>query len=265
MQKDLVAMNDFNNAALGGASSNSLDTSVNAGLRTFMLGVYQKLALGLALAGALAFIVGANVIPPLTAFVYQPVVFMVIRFAPVVLLFGAMFLMRRPSPLGSGIFYWTIVTLMGLSLSMWVAGATGTMEISRRGGALLNPQIIDIAKSFFITAGAFGGLSLFGYTTKMNLRPIGVFASYALIGAVLLGLVSLLFPPSSMLGLLIMAVVLVVSGVLIAFDTQMLKQNYFDFQGDTRSLAVMTNQGALNFFISFVNIFQILMSLLSSD
>ena len=68
-----------------------------------------------------------------------------------------------------------------------------------------------------------------------------------------------------MLGLLIMGVVLVVSGILIAFDTQMLKENYYDFQGDVRSLAVMTNQGALNFFISFVNIFQIMMSLLSND
>jgi hypothetical protein len=45
----------------------------------------------------------------------------------------------------------------------------------------------------------------------------------------------------------------------------MLKENYYDFQGDVRSLAVMTNQGALNFFISFVNIFQIMMSLLSND
>jgi FtsH-binding integral membrane protein len=257
-------MNDFNRT-FGAVDARSADTSVDAGLRAFMLGVYQKLALGLAVAGGLAFVVGANLVPALTAFVYEPTVFMVIRFAPMVLLLGAMFLMRRPSPLGSGIFYWAIVTLMGLSLSMWVAGATGTIELSRRGGAVMNPQVIDIAKAFFITAGAFGGLSLFGYTTKINLRPIGVFASYALIGAVLLGLVSLLFPPSSMLGLLIMGVVLVVSGILIAFDTQMLKENYYDFQGDVRSLAVMTNQGALNFFISFVNIFQIMMSLLSND
>ncbi len=249
----------------GVADTGALDTSVNAGLRSFMLGVYQKLALGLALSAGLAYIVGANIIPPLTAFVYQPVVFTVIRFAPLVLLLGAMFLMRRPSPLGSGLLYWTIVVLLGLSLSLWVAGATGTVELARRGGAALNPDFMTIAKAFFITAGAFGGLSLFGYTTKINLQPIGVFAAYALIGVVLLGLVSLLFPPSSVLGLIIMAAVLVLSAVLIAFDTQMLKESYFAFQNDTRSLAVMTNQGALSFFVSFVNIFQVLMSFMSSD
>jgi uncharacterized protein len=264
LERVVQPMNDINRT-FGAIDARSADTSVNVGLRSFMLGVYQKLALGLALAGGLAFVVGANVFPPLTAFLYEPTVFMIIRFAPMVLLLGAMFLMRRPSPLSSGIFYWTIVSLMGVSLSMWVAGATGTAEVARRGGIVLNPQFIDIAKAFFVTAGAFGGLSLFGYTTKINLRPIGVFASYALIGAVLLGLVSFLFPPSNMFGLLLMGVVLVVSGILIAFDTQMLKQNYFDFQDDTRSLAVMTNQGALHFFISFVNIFQILMSLMSSD
>jgi hypothetical protein len=258
-------MNDFNRAFGAQAGAESLDTSVNAGLRSFMLGVYQKLALGIGLAGALAFIVGTNLIPPLTAFVYQPLVFQIIRFAPIVLLFGAMFFMRRPSPLGSAVFYWTIVTLLGLSLSLWFAAASGGMEIGRRSGAALNPSFITIAKAFFITASAFGALSLFGYTTKMNLRPIGVFATFALIGLVLLGLVSLLFPPSGLLEMAIMAGVLIVSGILIAFDTQMLKESYFAFQDDTRSLAVMTNQGALNFFISFYNIFQILMSLLSSD
>jgi uncharacterized protein len=259
-------MNDFNRAYPAGAGADSMDTSVNAGLRTFMLGVYQKLAIGIALAGAIAFTVGSGIFPPLTnAILGNSAVMLFFRFAPIAILFGAMFFMRRPSPLGSAVLYWTIVSMLGVCLSVWVAGATGELELARRGGAALSPTFVDIGKAFFITSAAFAGLSLFGYTTKTNLRPIGVFAVYALIGLVLLGLVSLFFPPSGMLQMAIMAGVLIISGILIAFDTQMLKDNYFDFQDDTRSLAVMTNQGALNFFLSFYNIFQILMSFLSSD
>ncbi len=257
-------MNDFNRAYSAGAGADSMDTSVNAGLRSFMLGVYQKLALGIGLAGAIAFSIGT--VPALTdIFVKNDMVRMFFQFAPMAILLGTMFFMRRPSPMSSGILYWTIVTMLGVCLSIWVAAATGQIEMARRGGQALSPAFVDIGKAFFITAAAFGGLSLFGYTTKTNLRPIGVFAVYAIIGIILLSLVSLFFPPSNMLVLAIQAAVLVLSGILIAFDTQMLKEGYFDFQGDTRSLAVMTNQGALGFFISFYNIFQILMSFLSSD
>ncbi len=256
-------MNDFNRnyAAAGGTAS--MDTSVNAGLRAFMLGVYQKLGLGIALAGTLAFLVGTY--EPLTRLVFDTPLYMFFRFAPIAILFGAMFFMRKPSPMSSGILYWTIVSMLGVCLSIWVAGATGSLEVTRRAGAALNPDFVTIGKAFFLTAASFGALSLFGYTTKINLRPIGVFAVYTLIGLVLLGLVSLLFPPSGLLEIIIMGGVLAVSGILIAFDTQMLKENYFDYQDDTRSLAVMTNQGALSFFLSFYNIFQILMSLMSSD
>ena len=91
------------------------------------------------------------------------------------------------------------------------------------------------------------------------------FAVFALWGIVGVSLLSLLFPPSGFLEVAIMVGVLAVSGILIAYDTQNLKEGYFQNEGDTRSLAVMTNFGALGFFISFYNIFTILMSMLSSD
>ena len=258
-------MNELNRAYSPQTGAGSMDMSVNAGLRAFMLGVYQKLALGIALAGGLAFIVGTNTFPPLTNFVlFSPFRF-IVQFGPIALILFSAFAMRRPSPLGTAILYWTIVTLLGLSLSVWVLMATMNAEVASRAGIVYGPTFITIAKAFFLTASAFGALSLWGYSTKRDLRPLGVFFFFALWGLVGVSLLSFLFPPSSALETIITVGVLVVSGGLVAYDTQSLKQSYFALEGDQRGLAVMTNWGALNFFILFYNIFTTIMSLLSRD
>jgi uncharacterized protein len=257
-------MNDFNRT-FGGIDARSADTSVNQGLRTFMLGVYQKLALGIAVAGAIAYVVGSGLVPPLTQTLLSAPLIYVFQFGPLVLILGSAFLMKRPSPLATGLVYWAIVGMLGVCLSIWVLMATAGTGFETRTGRTLSPTFLTMTKAFLLTASAFGALSLFGYMTKTNLRPIGVFAVFALWGLVALGLLSLLFPPSGMLELIIQIGVLAVSGILIAFDTQMLKEGYFENEGDARSLAVMTNWGALGFFISFYNIFNILMSMLSSE
>jgi FtsH-binding integral membrane protein len=249
----------------GAVDARTMDTSVNVGLRAFMLGVYQKLALGIALSGAIAFVVGSAMIPPLTQALLSPPLFYVFQFGPLALIFGSVFLMKNPSPLASGILYWTIVSMLGVCLSIWVLMAMMNTGGATRGGAELSPTFYTMAKAFFLTATAFGALSLFGYMTKANLRPIGIIAVFALWGVVGLSLLSFLFPPSGMFELLVQIGVLGISGVLIAFQTQELKNGYFVHEGDTRSLAVMTNWGALNFFIMFYNMFTILMSLLSRD
>lgn len=258
-------MNDFNRAYSQPVSAGSMDTSVNAGLRAFMLGVYQKLALGIALAGALAWFVGASIVPSLTELVLFSPLRLVIQFAPIVLILGAAFMMRKPSPLATGILYWTIVTLLGLSLAIWFYAATANIDLATRAGRTMTPAFMTIAKAFFLTASAFGALSLFGYTTKMDLKPVGVAAFFGLWAVVGVGVISLFFPPSGLLEMALMVGVLVISGVLVAWDTQELKQGYFAFEGDERGLAVMTNWGALNFFILFYNMFTVLLSLLSSD
>ncbi len=258
-------MNDFNRAYSPSVNAGSMDTSVNAGLRAFMLGVYQKLALGIALAGALAFVVGTNMVPALTELVLFSPFRLVVQFGPIALILISAFAMRRPSPLGTAILYWTIVTLLGLSLSVWFFMASMNVEGASRAGITFGPTFITIAKAFFLTASAFGALSLWGYTTKRDLQPLGIIAIFALWGIVGISLLSFLFPPSGMLETAITVGVLAISGFLVAFDTQNLKQGYFAYEGDARSLAVMTNWGALNFFILFYNIFTTLMSLLSRD
>ncbi len=255
-------MNDFNRS-YGGAPSRSMDMSTDAGLRAFMLGVYNKLALGIALAGGLAF--AAGTIEPVTQLVFGTPLVYLVQWGPIALILGSAFFMRNPSPMGSAMLYWSIVTLLGLGLGIWVMAATSGQALGSRGGRIMSPEMVTIAKAFFVTASAFGALSLFGYTTKRNLRGMGSFMIMALWGLVGLSLLSLLFPPSGMLETAIMVGFLLLSAGLIAWQTQELKEGYYQFAGDARSMAVMTNWGALNFFISFYNIFTILLSFMSSD
>jgi hypothetical protein len=188
----------------------------------------------------------------------------------VVLLLGSMFFMKNPSPLGTAIMYWTIVVLMGLGLGIWVTAAQAAssgveLDLATRGGIQLdNLTYLTIGKAFLITASAFGALSLFGYTTKRDLSGIGSFAMMALWGVVAISLLNFILPPSSMFEWIIMGAVFGLSAILIAVETQQLKEGYYAFGGDARSLAVMTNWGALNFFISFVNMFRIVLMFLSS-
>jgi FtsH-binding integral membrane protein len=243
------------------------DMATDAGLRKFMLGVYNKLALGILLAGALAYF--GVTFEPLRQVVFgEPFgaspMFMVVQWGPVVLLLGSMFLMKNPSPLASGILYWAIVALMGLGLGVWVIMAETGTGFSTRGGIGMTTTYVTIAKAFLITASAFGALSLFGYTTKRDMSGIGSFAIMALWGVVALSLLNIFLPASSTMEWIILGAVFALSAVLIAVETQQLKNGYYAFGGDARSLAVMTNWGALNFFISFINMFRIVLMFLSS-
>ncbi len=238
------------------------DMATDAGLRKFMLGVYNKLGLGILLAGVLAYVAGT--VPAVSELVFNSPLSLVVQWGPVVLLLGSMFFMKNPSPLATGIMYWAIVVMMGLGLGIWVLMAESGAESMTRGGIGMSLTYVTIAKAFLITASAFGALSLFGYTTKRDLSGIGSFAIMALWGVVALSLLNFILPASSMMEWIIMGAVFALSAVLIAVETQQLKSGYYAFDGDARSLAVMTNWGALNFFISFINMFRIVLMFLSS-
>ena len=255
-------MNQFNRS-VAAARTGTMDASQDAGLRSFMLGVYNKLAIGIALAGLIAFAVGTY--EPLTALIWGTPLKWVVQFGPIALILLSAFTMRNPSPTGSAILYWTIVALLGASLSMWVMIASSGATVTSRGGAAMAADYMTITKAFLVTATAFGALSLFGYSTKRDLRPMGTFLIIALFGLVGLSLISLLFPPSGMLELAIMGGILLVSAGLVAWETQELKEGYYAYAGDARSMAVMTNWGALNFFILFYNMFTIILSFMGRD
>lgn len=256
-------MNDFNFAQAGRAPAGAMDMSVDAGLRSFMLGVYNKLGLGIALAAVLAFVAGS--VPAVSAAIFGTPIMYIVQFGPIALIFGSMFFMRNPSPAGSAVLYWAIVTLLGLGMGVWVYMANTMVETSTRGGIVVSSSYLTIAKAFLITASSFGALSLWGYTTKKDLSGIGSFLIMAMWGVLAVSLVSLFFPASSMVEWIIMGAFFVLSAGLVAWQTQDLKFSYYQYAGDARSMAVATNFGALNFFISFVNMFQILMMFLGSD
>jgi len=169
-------MSDFNHRSAGPVLVDRADMAVDAGLRQFMLGVYNKVALGLVVSGAMAWLTG----------MYAPVrdlMFMVsadgrmagmtplgwiVSFAPLGIILFSSFARGGQTPRGAAVAYWSIVVLMGASL--------GVLTLVYTGQAL--------AQTFLITAAAFAALSLFGYATKRDLTAMGSFLIVGLIGLV---------------------------------------------------------------------------------
>ncbi len=251
-------MNQFSHPAYG---AQTLDTSVDAGLRSFMLGVYNKMGLGLLLSAVLAYVAGT--VAPVTQFVFFTPFIYVVQFGPIALLFGSMFFMRNPSPLGAAVLYWSVVALIGTGLGVWVMIAANAANVQTLTGDL-SITFGTIAQAFVITAAAFFGLSLYGYTTKTNLQPIGSFLVMAMIGVVLISLINVFFVESSALQWIIQFAILALMAGVVAWQTQSLKLTYAEARGDQRSLGVLTYYGALNLYIAFINMFQIVLMILGN-
>lgn len=247
-------MNEFTRTH-GGAGS--MDMSVDAGLRAFMLGVYNKLALGLVVSGVLALVTSqvpavrdllfaVQQTPEGLAIGVTPLG-MIVQFSPLAMLLGSMVMMRNPSASGSGLLYWAVVATIGASLGLVFLLYTAT----------------SVATTFFITAAAFGGLSLFGYTTKRDMSAIGSFLIMGVIGVIIAMVVNMFLQSPALMYAISAAGVLIFSG-LIAFDTQRLKRTYYALGGDETSKAVATNYGALSLYINFINLFQFLLMFLGN-
>ena len=225
------------------------DMAVDAGLRAFMLGVYNKMGLGLVVSAALAWAT-ASVAPVRdTLFVvvdgrltgYTPLG-MILAFAPLVVLLGSAFLVRSASPRMASLLYWAVVALIGASLGAVALRYTGQ----------------SLASTFLITAAAFGALSLYGYTTKRDLSGIGTFLIMGVIGLIIAGVVNL-FLQSSMLMLAISGIGVLIFAGLTAHDTQRLKLTYHQLGGDTAAMGSATSFGALSLYLDFINLFQFLL------
>ena len=251
-------MNQFNRTAY---DARTLDTSRDEGLRSFMLGVYNKMGLGLLLSAALAYIVGT--VTPVTELVFGTPLLYVVQFGPIALLFGSMFFMKNPSPVGAAVLYWAVVSLIGAGLVVWVMLATSGMQAETLTGTM-SITFGTIAQAFVITSAAFSGLSLYGYTTKTNLQPVQSFLFMGIIGVLLISLINVFFIESSGLQWIIQFAILGLMAGVVAWQTQSLKIMYAEIAGDERSKAVMTYYGALNLYIAFVNMFQVILMMLGN-
>jgi FtsH-binding integral membrane protein len=246
-----IAMSDFNRQS--GAIPAPADMAVDQGLRSFMLSIYSKLFLGLLLATGLAWVTSS--VPAVRDLMYVingdgyvtgfTPLGLGVNFAPLVLILGSMFLMKSPTAGSASLLYWLIVATMGASMGVWLLIYTGASAVMTLG----------------VTAIAFGGLSLAGYTTKKNLTGMGSFLIMALIGLIVASIANM-FLQSGMLNLIISGAGVLIFAGLIAYDTQRLKMTYYAIGGDRELLGVASSYGALTLFINFVNLFRFLLMFL---
>jgi FtsH-binding integral membrane protein len=161
------------------------------------------------------------------------------------ILVAANFLVRDPTGKGAGPVFWCIAALMGVSMSL--------LALIYAGAALIS--------TFLVTAGAFAGLSLWGYITHQNLRGVGSFLSLALSGLII-ALIANIILQSPAVNLVLNALGVLIFSGLIASDTQRLKDIYHE-STDPEVLDVISNYGALSLYLNFVNLFELLLSLAS--
>lgn len=168
---------------------------------------------------------------------------LIVAFSPIaVLLIGRSAF--KQSARSSGVIYWSVVALFGASL----------------GDLALLYRVNSIFMTFLMTAAAFGGLSLVGYTTKRDLTGFGSFLIMGLFGIIIASVVNM-FLHLAVLAFAVNIIGILIFAGLIAFDTQRLKMTYYQLGGDQAALGVATNYGALSLYLNFLNLFTLLLQL----
>jgi FtsH-binding integral membrane protein len=255
---------DRNYASPFGRAAGRVDAAtVDAGLRAYMLRIYNYMSIGLAITGlaALGVYMAAVTNDPsgaaakigsafLTPFGYamfvSPLKWLFIL-APLAMVFVISAGINRLAPSTAQMLFWVFSALMGISLSSIFLVYTHT----------------SIVRVFFITAATFGALSLYGYTTKRDMTGIGSFLIMGLFGIIIAGLVNMFLHLPQISFIMNILGVLIFAG-LTAYDTQRLKMTYYQMGGDQAALGVMTNYGALNLYLNFINMFQFLLSFMGN-
>lgn len=214
---------------------------IDEGLRAYMLRVYNFMGSGLALTGIVAYTV-AN-IPSIYNVLFGTGAMWVLIIALIGMVFFLSARINKMSVGAAQTSFWIFAALMGLFMSSIFVTYTG----------------VSIARVFFITAGTFGAMSLYGYTTKRDLTGWGSFLMMGLIG-MLIGMVVNWFLASAMLYYLVSAVGIIVFVGLTAYDTQRIKEQYY--AGDSADIAgKKAIMGALRLYLDFINLFILLLSL----
>ncbi len=216
---------------------------IDVGLRDYMLRIYNYMASGLALTGIVAYVFAQS---GMYAQVAQTPFIWLIMLAPLGLVLWISYGLQKMQASTAQALFWVFATLMGLSLASIFMRFTGA----------------SIARVFFITAGTFAAMSLYGYTTKRDLSRFGSFLIMGLIGILLASVVNI-FLASSALHFAISVIGVLVFVGLTAWDTQRIKETYYEYQyadGDTVSKQAI--MGALTLYLDFINLFVMLMQLL---
>lgn len=217
----------------------------DAGLRAYMLKVYNYMASGVLLTGIVA--LGLNQLGIAQSIWYGGGFLpLILAFSPLIMVMVMGFRWQRMSEGGMQTFFWSFAAVMGVSMSIIPLIYSGT----------------SIAQAFFAASAAFVSLSLWGYTTKKDLSGWGTFLIMGVVG-LLVAIVLNMFLQSSTLDFAISAIGVLVFAGLTAYDTQKIKSIYAHVAG-TAMAGKMAITGALNLYLDFINMFQFLLSFLGS-
>lgn len=208
---------------------------VDQGLRSYMISVYNYMALALAITGLLAMLVGTT--PALSQVVFGTGLMWFFVLAPLGMVFFLSYKIQSMSIGAAQTAFYIFSALMGISL----------------GSVFLAYTSESIARTFFITAGTFGAMSVYGYTTKKDLSGWGSFLFMGVIGIIIAGLVNIFLQSSALQFIVSFIGVLVFTG-LVAYDTQRIKEYYY-MAPDSDSASRYAIMGALALYMDFINLF----------
>ncbi len=210
----------------------------DVGLRRYMTGIFNKMGLGLLLTAAIMWLVAS--IPSLSSLLYtvsddhklhSTILGYVVSFAPI----GVILFSNFRNAKSANFAFWTVVTLFGLSLSVITMIYTS----------------VSLLTTFIVCAAGFGGLALWGYTTKTNMSGIGNFLFFALIGLIVSMLVNVFLLHSGIMDMVISGIGVLLFSALTAFNTQRLKNEY--------DPDAQISDGALSLYLNFINLFMFLL------
>jgi uncharacterized protein len=235
--------------AFGASVPGTRGAAFDAGLRKYMLSVYNYMASGVLLTGIVALMFASGGVNSMAAQVFMApgILKYVIMFSPLAFIMVLSFGINKLSTGAAQAIFWAFAAVMGLSMSTIFLRYTGS----------------SIAITFFATSVAFLSLSIYGYTTKRNLQAFGTFLIMGVVGLIVASLLNLWFQ-SSAFSLVISAIGVLLFAGLTAYDTQRIKGMYDYVQGtDMMGKAVI--MGALSLYLDFVNMFQFLLAFMGGN
>ncbi|MCV2868097.1 Bax inhibitor-1/YccA family protein [Defluviimonas sp. WL0002] len=240
--------------------------AIDEGLRAHMNKVYGLMSVGMVLTAAAAWAIGgltvttdptnavaqigaSRYLTELGAMLYTSPLKWLVMFLPLIMVFAFGAMINRISSAGAQLFFYTFAAAMGVSISWIFAVYTG----------------FSIVQTFLVTAIAFAGLSLWGYTTKKDISGWGSFLIMGVIGLIVASIVNI-FLASTAMQFAISAIGLLIFAGLTAYDTQRIKNTYLEHahHGDAEWLAKSAIMGALNLYLDFINMFMFLLQFLGN-
>jgi len=239
---------DRNATARWGSAGVARSAEYDLGLRSYMLGIYNHMTLALAISALVAvgiFMLGRS--SPLVQMLYQTPLRWVIMLAPLAFVFVLSWRFERMSYTSLLGTFWAFAAVMGLSLG-WI-------------GMVF--QVGSIVNALLVTTIAFGGLSLYGYTTSRSLSGMGSFLIMGLIGLIVAMIVNI-FMQSGVLGFAISVIGVLIFAGLTAWDTQRLKNDYEYLSQGGELMQKASVMGALSLYLNFINMFQFILALTGS-